>query len=135
MLSKSLEISINKAIGIATKHKHKEVTIEHLLAALIEDNETRKALIACSANLDKLKEQITSYLDNLESTSDKSKTEVVPNATFQKIIQRSAIQANISSVGKEISCVNVLAEILLEFCIPNVTPFEFEKTIVPEFAL
>ena len=136
MLSKNLENTINKAVCIATKYKHKEVTIEHLLAALLEDNETRKALIACSANVDLMKSQISSYLENLESTN--TKIDPVPNSTFQKIIQRSAIQANLSNAGKEISCVNVLAEILLEtesyaaklLCEHNVTRLDIINYVI-----
>jgi ATP-dependent Clp protease ATP-binding subunit ClpA len=116
MLSKNLETAINKAINLAKTRKHREVTIEHLLSALTEDSDTQKALTACSVRLDLLVTQISFYLDNLETDSltTNSSGEVIPNATFQKIIQRSAIQANLSGISKEISGVNVLAEILLE---------------------
>jgi ATP-dependent Clp protease ATP-binding subunit ClpA len=115
MLSKSLENTINKAINLAKTHKHSEVSIEHLLSALTEDADTKKALVACSVNVDVLGKQISSYLDNMETNRRCSlSNEVIPNVAFQKIIQRSAIQANLSGISKEISGVNVLAEILLE---------------------
>jgi ATP-dependent Clp protease ATP-binding subunit ClpA len=116
MLSRNLEITINKSISLAKKHKHSEVTIEHLLSALTEDPDTQKALSVCSVNINALLTQISTYLNNLKINNAEaaSLSEIIPNATFQKIIQRSAIQANLSGISKEISGVNVLAEILLE---------------------
>jgi ATP-dependent Clp protease ATP-binding subunit ClpA len=116
MLSRSLESTINKAINLAKTRKHNEVAVEHLLLALTEDLDAKKALLACSVNLDLVVSQISSYLDNLEvnNLQINVSSEVIPNLTFQKIIQRSAIQANLSGISSEITGVNVLAEILLE---------------------
>ena len=69
MLSKNLEVTINKAIDSAKKYKHLEVTTEHLLLALTQDPDTKRALIACSVDVDVLSKQMSSYLDNISFKS------------------------------------------------------------------
>lgn len=117
MLSKNLEATMQLAINIAKNHKHSQATIEHLLLALLEDEDTKKALLACSVSVSKVAEQLTSHLkemSKLKTTKRSEDNEAIPNVAFQKIIHRSAIQANLSGISKEITGVNVLAEILLE---------------------
>ncbi len=113
MLSQNLEATMQKSIDLAKKFKHSQATIDHLLLALTEDEDAQQALMACSVDVDKVAMQLTQYLsaiDTIKSQTDNS----APNVTFQKIIHRAVIQANLSGISKEISGVNALAEILLE---------------------
>jgi ATP-dependent Clp protease ATP-binding subunit ClpA len=114
MLSKNLEATMQKSIDIAKGHKHTQATIEHLLLALIEDPDANRALSACSVDTDKVSQQLNEHLATIEVAKNTKKKEIAPNITFQKIIHRAAIQANLSGISKEISGVNALAEILLE---------------------
>jgi len=115
MLSKNLEIAMQRSIDIARNYKHSQATIEHLLLALIDDIDARDALLACSVDINSISMKLSHYLTNDEKISGiSSNGDIVPNVTFQKIIHRSAIQANLSGISKDISGVNVLAEILLE---------------------
>lgn len=115
MLSKNLEMAMQESIDIARSYKHPQATIEHLLLALTKDPDASGALMACSVDIHSVTEKLESHLTELDlGKAPKSDTEIAPNVTFQKIIHRSAIQANLSGISQDISGVNVLAEILLE---------------------
>ena len=58
MLSKDVEIVIQVAVNEAGRRGHEFVTVEHLLYALLHDDETVKVLRHCAADVDKLKEQL-----------------------------------------------------------------------------
>jgi len=115
MLSKNLENAMQRSIHLAKHYKHSQATIEHLLLALTEDPDASSALSACAVNVNEIGDRLKIYLSQFESNSAAHLSqETMPNITFQKIIHRSAIQANLSGISKDISGVNVLAEILLE---------------------
>lgn len=115
MLSKNLEMAMQQSIDIAKEYNHPQATIEHLLLALTEDPDANGALRACAVDIDMISKKLSSHLQSLEiRKSDNTTSDIAPNITFQKIIHRSAIQANLSGISKDISGINVLAEILLE---------------------
>jgi len=115
MLSKNLEVAMQQSINIARHYKHQQASIEHLLLALIEDPDASAALSACCADTDSIRKKLTEHLSKMDKTASLNVTaDITPNINFQKIIHRSAIQANLSGISKDISGVNVLAEILLE---------------------
>ncbi|MCH9753563.1 MAG: AAA family ATPase [Alphaproteobacteria bacterium] len=115
MLSKNLEMAMQQSIDIAKQYKHPQATIEHLLLALTEDPDASSALQACAVDVNVIAHKLTEHLKSVEkSKSENSAADIAPNITFQKIIHRSAIQANLSGISKDISGINVLAEILLE---------------------
>ncbi len=115
MLSKNLEMAMQESIDIARSYKHPQATIEHLLLALTKDPDANGALMACSVDVQSISDKITDHLSELDlGKAPKNDTEIAPNVIFQKIIHRSAIQANLSGISQDISGVNVLAEILLE---------------------
>ena len=48
MLSSTLELTLRKALYLASSYKHQYATCEHLLIAIIEDKDVRPLLIANS---------------------------------------------------------------------------------------
>ena len=63
MLSKELEFTLNVAFREAREKRHEFMTVEHLLLALIDNPTAAKVLRACGAHLEKLKEEITEYIE------------------------------------------------------------------------
>jgi len=115
MLSKNLEMAMQQSIDIAKEYKHPQATIEHLLLALTEDPDASGALRACAVDIEIIAQKLSEHLKSLgKSKIEDATADIAPNITFQKIIHRSAIQANLSGISKDISGINVLAEILLE---------------------
>ena len=51
MLSKSLEETLRRAMTNASSLKHEFATLEHLLFALLEDQDAIEVLKACSVNV------------------------------------------------------------------------------------
>src|SRR6201996_4812265 len=112
--SRSLEQSLHRALALANERHHEYATLEHLLLALIEDQDAAAVMRACNVDLDKLKRDLTAYieseLDNLvtEGTEDSK-----PTAGFQRVIQRAVIHVQ-SSGREEVTGANVLVAIFSE---------------------
>ncbi|MGH8515020.1 MAG: Clp protease N-terminal domain-containing protein, partial [Gammaproteobacteria bacterium] len=51
MLTKELEVTLNRAFKEARAQRHEFITIEHLLLALLDNGEASKVLRACGADL------------------------------------------------------------------------------------
>ena len=62
MLSKNLESSLHRALALAKEHNHEYATLEHLLLALIDDEDAKIAMQGCSVNLHSLSERLKKFL-------------------------------------------------------------------------
>ncbi|MDG1436249.1 MAG: AAA family ATPase [Rickettsiaceae bacterium] len=114
MLSDNLEYTLRKALLIATKNKHEYATYEHLLLALIEDDDASKALIDNGVAIELLTIRLQQYLNkDLADLVNKEIKAAKPTAGFQRVIQRTTLhnQGNIDSV---ITGAHVLAEFFFE---------------------
>jgi ATP-dependent Clp protease ATP-binding subunit ClpA len=113
--SRSLEQSLHRAIALANARKHEYATLEHLLAALIEDSDAAHVMKACNVDLDKLKGDLERYIDtelrNLVTTTEGA--EARPTAGFQRVIQRAVIHVE-SSGRAEVTGANVLVALFSE---------------------
>ncbi len=65
-MSRSLATTIVRAKDYASAKGHRLVTLEHLLLALIEDEEAAPVLVACKADLDRLGQDVAAYLARQE---------------------------------------------------------------------
>ncbi len=114
MLSNELELTLRKALSLATYYRHEYASYEHLLLALLDDKDTKELFVKININIDQLKTKLSDYLENnLPELIVKEKVDTKPSSSFQRIIQRAALhnQAN----GQEIiSGINVLAEFFFE---------------------
>ena len=61
MLSKSLEETLRRAMTNASSLKHEFATLEHLLCALLEDQDAVEVLKACSINIKMLEVDLNKY--------------------------------------------------------------------------
>ena len=114
MLSNKLEKTIKRAISYATDRQHQYVTLEHLLLALIEDDDASAVLNACNVNVENLKISLIKFIDEeLKSIVSSSVQEAEASASFQRVLQRTATHVY-SSETKKINGANVLVSIFSE---------------------
>ncbi|BCH24906.1 ATP-dependent Clp protease ATP-binding subunit ClpA [Mesorhizobium sp. L-8-10] len=112
--SQGLEKALHQALTLANERHHEYATLEHLLLALIDDNDASAVMRACNVDLDELKQTVLTYidteLDNLVTGYDEDSK---PTAGFQRVIQRAVIHVQ-SSGREEVSGANVLVAIFAE---------------------
>ena len=59
----SLEKALHKALTYANERAQEYATLEHLLLALIEDEDAAAVMRACNVDLKTLQENLTDYID------------------------------------------------------------------------
>jgi ATP-dependent Clp protease ATP-binding subunit ClpA len=113
--SKSLEKSIHSALAIANQYKHELTTLEHLLLALLDEEDAARVMIACGVDVEKLRQKLSTFVkEELDSlVSEVEGSESVPTTGFQRVIQRAAIHVQ-SSGRTEVTGANVLVAIFAE---------------------
>jgi ATP-dependent Clp protease ATP-binding subunit ClpA len=88
-VSKELQQTLQSALADARRRNHEYVTLEHLLLALTNDRVAKEVLLACGADLERLRKEIEEYFDRaiqaLEIERDPEQT-----AAFQRVLQRAA---------------------------------------------
>ncbi|GBD56798.1 ATP-dependent Clp protease ATP-binding subunit ClpA [Gluconobacter wancherniae] len=114
MLSRTLEQTLHRALTFAGDRRHEYATLEHLLLALTEDSDALTVFKACGIDLDKLRSDLTEFLDkDLAGLASERPTEAKPTAAFQRVIQRAAI--HVQSTGRdEVTGANVLVALFAE---------------------
>ena len=113
MLSKELEISINRAFQYARAESHEFVTVEHLLWALVDSPKVVPVLKACGANIDALRDELAHFIEETIPPMLEEEQETQPTLGFQRIIQRAVFQVQ-SSEQPEVSGTNILVAIFSE---------------------
>lgn len=114
MLANTLELTLRKALYLASNYKHEYATSEHLLLALMEDNDVREALESNNVDVEAVSEKLIFYLENeLSDLVNNNTKESKPTAGFQRIVQRAALHGQASGYRK-INGANVLAEFFFE---------------------
>ena len=61
--SSSLENAIHAALAYANDRKHELATLEHLLLALIDEDEAARVMHACEVDLEALRGVVVHFLD------------------------------------------------------------------------
>src|SRR5271155_1808229 len=114
MLSRSLEQTLHRALSLASERRHEYATLEHLLLGLTDDSDAATVLRACGVDLDKLRQELTEFLDkDLSGLTTDRATEPKPTAGFQRVVQRAAIHVQ-SSGRDEVTGANVLVALFSE---------------------
>ncbi|MCW8888793.1 MAG: ATP-dependent Clp protease ATP-binding subunit ClpA [Gammaproteobacteria bacterium] len=113
MLSKELEISINRAFQYARAESHEFVTVEHLLWAIIDSPKVIPVLKACGANIEKLRDSLIHFIEETIPPMLEPEQETQPTLGFQRVIQRAVFQVQ-SSEQPEVTGSNVLVAIFNE---------------------
>ncbi|MFA9201723.1 MAG: AAA family ATPase, partial [Cypionkella sp.] len=110
----NLEKTLHAALGSAAERRHEYATLEHLLLALIDDEDAAQVMVACGVDLAELGEVVRRYLDEeyqkLETSED---ADPQPTAGFQRVIQRAIL--HVQSSGKDtVTGANVLVALFSE---------------------
>jgi ATP-dependent Clp protease ATP-binding subunit ClpA len=113
--STTLEQAIHAALGLANKRSHEFATLEHLLLALMDEQDAARVLRACDVDTEELRETLVEFLetDLASLVTEVEGSEAVPTAAFQRVIQRAAIHVQ-SSGRTEVTGANVLVAIFAE---------------------
>jgi ATP-dependent Clp protease ATP-binding subunit ClpA len=114
VLSRRLEKSLHRALAGANERRHEYATLEHLLLSLTEDEDAGAVLRACGVDVDRLRRAVLNYVDTelgnlVASHGDDAK----PTASFQRVLQRSAIHVQ-SSGREELTGAHVLVAMFAE---------------------
>ncbi len=112
--SRSLEQSLHRALALANERHHEYATLEHLLLALLDDQDAAAVMRACNVDLDKIRRSLGAYLETeLENLVNDAGDDSKPTAGFQRVIQRAVIHVQ-SSGREEVTGANVLVAIFAE---------------------
>lgn len=112
--SNNLEETFRRAMAHASDRRHEFATLEHLLLSLTEDQDAVAVLRACGVDLDKLRDDLLSYLDHdLEYLITDSLAEPRATESFNRAMQRAVIHVQ-SSSREEVTGANVLVAIFAE---------------------
>jgi ATP-dependent Clp protease ATP-binding subunit ClpA len=115
MLSKELEQTLNDAFRSARSRRHEFMTVEHLLLALLDNNDAIRVLKACGAEISNLRGDLVEFIDSttplIPEGDDERETQ--PTLGFQRVLQRAVF--HVQSSGKsEVGGANVLVAIFSE---------------------
>jgi len=114
MLSRNLEQTLHRALSLASERHHEYATLEHLLLGLADDTDAATVLRACGVDLDKLRTDLTEFLDKeLSGLATDRPGDPKPTAGFQRVVQRAAIHVQ-SSGKEEVTGANVLVALFSE---------------------
>ena len=110
----NLERTLHNALGHASERRHEYATLEHLLLALIDDEDGAQVMAACGVDLAELGEVVKQYLDQeYQSLRTEDDADPQPTAGFQRVIQRAIL--HVQSSGKDtVTGANVLVALFSE---------------------
>src|SRR5215510_2120033 len=112
--SRNLEQSLHRALALANERHHEYGTLEHLLLALVDDQDAAAVMRACNVDIDKLRRNLVTYVESeLENLVTDGSEDSKPTAGFQRVIQRAVIHVQ-SSGREEVTGANVLVAIFAE---------------------
>lgn len=115
MLSKDLEFTLNSAFSGARKKRHEYMTVEHLLLALLDNDIAADVLLACGADLARLRAELVDFVDSTTPLIPELEVEreTQPTLGFQRVLQRAVFHVQ-SSGKREVTGANVLVAIFSE---------------------
>jgi ATP-dependent Clp protease ATP-binding subunit ClpA len=113
-LSDDLQISVSLAASEAGHRGHEYISLEHLLFALIHDEETAEVVQQCGGDVAALRQALDTYLEeSVEKLPEGRRTVPRPTLSLQRALSRAA--AHVERAGKEeVRGPNVLVAIFAE---------------------
>ena len=110
----NLEKTLHQALADASDRRHEYATLEHLLLALIDDEDAGRVMTACGVDLDELGAVVRQYLEQeYQSLQASDGSDPQPTAGFQRVVQRAILHVQTS--GKDtVTGANVLVALFSE---------------------
>lgn len=114
VFSRNLEATLERAVGLANIRKHEFATLEHLLLAMLDDEDAAQVLTACGVDFERLRADLVSYIDfQLKDIIVEKEGGARPTAGFQRVIQRAV--SHVDSAGrKKVTAANLLVALFSE---------------------
>ncbi|MBT4520772.1 MAG: AAA family ATPase, partial [Halieaceae bacterium] len=115
MLSKDLEQTLNDAFRSAISKRHEFMTVEHLLLALLDNNEAIRVLKACGTDLGALRGDLAEFVDATTPLipEDETERQTLPTSGFERVLNRAVFHVQ-SSGKQDVTGANVLVAIYSE---------------------
>ena len=110
MMSQELDKTLRRAVELAIGFGHEMTTIEHLLLALLQDQEAQQVLKALDVDCAEIAKELTDHLV-AEMESGSFEGEPTPSQGFHRVLRRAALQVQHS--GKQQVCGSDLLVALL----------------------
>ncbi len=112
-LSRTLEASLTLAVREAKRRRHEFLCLEHVLWAIVRDDDVAEVIRACGGDPVKLQRDLDHYLTQMETLPEGVDAPPQQTLAFQRVLQRAA--AHVQSSGRdEIDGRNVLVAIFRE---------------------
>ncbi len=114
MFSQDVQITFSLAVREAQRRHHEYLTVEHVLYALLFEENGQQIIRKCGADLAVLKAALETYFDeHLQSVPDLPDEVPEQTVSLQRILQRTVM--HVQSSGKETASVgDILAALLAE---------------------
>lgn len=115
MLNRELEDTLSAAFKAAKEKRHEFMTVEHLLLALLDNRAATDVLVACGADLERLRQSLVEFIEETTPLLPENvpNIETQPTLGFQRVLQRAVF--HVQSSGKsEVTGANVLVAIFSE---------------------
>ena len=115
MLSKDLEQTLNDAFRDARAKRHEFMTVEHLLLALLDNDDAVRVLKACGSDIGGLRGDLAEFVDATTPLipEEEDDRDTQPTLGFQRVLQRAVFHVQ-SSGKEEVTGANVLVAIFSE---------------------
>ncbi|OBX19967.1 ATP-dependent Clp protease ATP-binding subunit ClpA [Erythrobacter sp. QSSC1-22B] len=112
--AQNLEKTLHQALADASERRHEYATLEHLLLALVEDEDAKQVMLACGVEIAELGAAVRQYLDQeYQSLKSDDDADPQPTAGFQRVVQRAIL--HVQSSGKDtVTGANVLVALFSE---------------------
>ncbi len=110
----NLEKTLHNALAFASERRHEYATLEHLLLALVGDDDAAEVMTACGVDMGELGDVVQTYLDQeYQSLQTEDGADPQPTAGFQRVIQRAIL--HVQSAAKDtVTGANVLVALFSE---------------------
>lgn len=114
MISKEVSATLGFAVREAKRRRHEYVSVEHVLFAILHDNEGSEIIQNCGGDTEELKQNLeTFFREKIEIIPDSSEYVLQQTIGFQRVIQRAVNHVR-SAEKSQVSVSDVLASIFLE---------------------
>jgi ATP-dependent Clp protease ATP-binding subunit ClpA len=109
-----LEQALHRAIKLASDRHHEYATLEHLLLALMDDQDSAQVMKACNVDMDALRKSVQKYVDEeLMTLVIEDGEDAKPTTGFQRVVQRAVLHVQ-NSGRDEVTGANVLVALFTE---------------------
>ena len=114
MLSRDVELSVAAAFREAEIRRHEFVTLEHLLYALLHNDDGAAIIAACGGEAHELRTRLEAFFrDHLQAVPGQTPYELEMTRTVRRMLQRIVLQAR-GAERDQVGAGDVLAGLLLE---------------------